>query len=67
MAIVACGGSGASWFVGDGEGRLSPWLVVVACEWVCHRGRLSSELGGGALLAIDGMVLWALVIVRVGG
>ena len=54
---MAGGGSCALWFVGDGEGRSSPWLVVVACEWVCHRGRSSTELGGGALLAIDGMVL----------
>ena len=64
---MACGGSRASLFVGDGEGHSSLWLVVVTCEWVCRRGRSSSELGGGALLAVDGMALWALVIVRVGG
>ena len=67
MAIVACGGSRVSLFMGDGEGHSLPWLVVVACEWVCRRGCSSSELGGGALLAIDGIALWALVIVRVGG
>ena len=37
---MAGGGSRASWFVGDGEGRSPPWLVVVTCEWVCRRGRL---------------------------
>ena len=39
---MAGGGSRALWFVGDGEGRSSPWLVVVTCEWVCHRGHLSA-------------------------
>ena len=66
-AVVAGGGSRASWFVGNGKGRLSPWLVVVACEWVCRGGHLSSYLGGGVLLVVNGMALWALVIVRVGG
>ena len=35
---MAGGGSRASWFVGDGKGRSSPWLVVVVHEWVCHGG-----------------------------
>ena len=71
MAVVACGGSHASWFVGDGEGRLLPWLVVVTCVWVCRCGRSSSELGGGVLLAFvvscgvhvvdGGGRLWAVV------
>ena len=37
---MAGGGSCALWFMGDGEGRSSLWLVVVTCEWVCCRGRL---------------------------
>ena len=48
---MAGGGSRTSWFVGDGEGCSSPWLVVVACESGC----------GGALVVVR---VWAVVVIR---
>ena len=50
-AVVAGGGSRTSCFMGDGEGRSSLWLVVVACESGC---------GGGSLLSMRGR-LWSFV------
>ena len=56
---MAGGGLHALWFVGDGEGHLTLWLVVVACESGC----------GGALIVVRAWVVvvvhapaWALVV-----
>ena len=68
---MAGGGSRTSWFVGDGEGRSSPWLVVVACEWDCRRGRsllFVLVVSRGVRVVDGGGRLWAVVeFVAVGG
>ena len=68
---MAGGGSRPSWFVGDGEGRSSPWLVVVACEWVCYCGRsllFVLVVSHGVHVVDGGGHLWAVVeFVAVGG
>ena len=51
MVVVAGRGSRWSWFVGDGEGCSSLWMVVVACESGC----------GEALVVVR---VWAVVVVR---
>ena len=48
---MAGGGSCVSWFVGDGEGRSSPWLVVVVCESGC----------GGTLIVV---CVWVVVVIH---
>ena len=66
VVVVAGGGSHVLWFVGDGEGRSSPWLVVghsllsvhgQLWLFVCQCGHLSWGVVGRSLLSMCGQ-LW---------